>query len=122
MREKIYPADDEWDQCFTYKTGKLSDLCEPLKKMQKNGLDFYLYISPSEEARMTPYVSDASVLFSRIAETGDIDGNGITDVTDLTELSLALIGVSEFTADQQLTADTDADGMVTLADVARLRQ
>lgn len=53
---------------------------------------------------------------------GDIDASGNIDVTDLTELSLALLGDRELTDDQQKAADVDADGAVTLADLARLRQ
>ncbi len=53
---------------------------------------------------------------------GDIDLNGSIDVTDLTELSLALIGDKEFITDQQKAADIDGDGLITLADLARLQQ
>ena len=53
---------------------------------------------------------------------GDVDLNGTIDVTDLTELSLALIGDKELTAAQQKSADIDGDGAVTLADLARLQQ
>jgi len=40
----------------------------------------------------------------------------------LTELSLALIGDNQLTADQQKYSDIDGDGAVTLADLARLQQ
>ena len=53
---------------------------------------------------------------------GDIDINGSIDVTDLTELSLALVGDKELAADQKLAADIDGDGAVTIADLARLQQ
>ncbi|WP_044975443.1 dockerin type I repeat-containing protein [Ruminococcus sp. HUN007] len=54
--------------------------------------------------------------------TGDINFNGSIDVTDLTELSLVLIGDKELSANQQKAADVDGDGAVTLADLARLQQ
>ena len=54
--------------------------------------------------------------------TGDVDLNGTIDVTDLTELSLALVGDKELAADQKLAADIDGDGAVTIADLARLQQ
>jgi hypothetical protein len=53
---------------------------------------------------------------------GDVDLNGSIDVTDLTGLSLALLGDKELTEDQQKAADVDGDGAVTLADLARLQQ
>ncbi|MBR6837399.1 MAG: dockerin type I repeat-containing protein, partial [Oscillospiraceae bacterium] len=53
---------------------------------------------------------------------GDVDASGTIDVSDLTELSLALIGDKELTEDQQKAADIDGDRSVTLADLARLQQ
>ena len=53
---------------------------------------------------------------------GDVDLNGTIDVTDLTDISLALLGDKELKADQQKAADIDGDGAVTLADLARLQQ
>ena len=55
-------------------------------------------------------------------KVGDISNDDIIDVTDLTELSLALLGDKELTADQQKAADVDGDGEVTIADLARLQQ
>jgi len=53
---------------------------------------------------------------------GDVDCNGTIDVTDLTELSLALLGDNKLTEVQQKAADIDSDNLVTLADLARLQQ
>ena len=53
---------------------------------------------------------------------GDIDNNARVDLTDLTELSLALLGDRELSVDGQKAADVDVDGDITLADLARLRQ
>lgn len=61
-------------------------------------------------------------VFSKNIMTGDIDGNGIVDITDLTALSLALIGDKDLTEDQLKIADVDEDGAVTLADLARIQQ
>lgn len=54
--------------------------------------------------------------------SGDINADGKADLTDLTELSLALVGDSELTAVQQKAADVDGDGEVKLADLAKFRQ
>ncbi len=65
---------------------------------------------------------ETELLYSDKTVTGDIDLNGTIDVTDLTELSLALVGDKELTSEQKMAADVDGDGAVTLADLARLRQ
>ena len=53
---------------------------------------------------------------------GDITGNGIVDVTDLTELSLYLIGDSDFDCAQKIYSDIDDDDKIGMTDLARLRQ
>ena len=56
------------------------------------------------------------------SETGDINSDLKIDVTDLSELSLALIGDRKLSEIQQKLADVDKDGKVTLSDLARMRQ
>ena len=46
--------------------------------------------------------------------SGDIDGSGTIDVTDLTEVSLALLGDRDLTDEQQKAADVDGDGFSAL--------
>ena len=53
---------------------------------------------------------------------GDIDINGHVDVTDLSMLSLYLIGDQRLEGQALLNADADASGEVNIADLARLRQ
>ena len=65
---------------------------------------------------------EGTSIISNAEKLGDINLNGTIDVTDLTELSLALIGDKEISDDQQKAADIDGDGAVTLADLARLQQ
>lgn len=55
-------------------------------------------------------------------QTGDISGDGIIDLSDLTTLSLALVGDSELTSDQLSAADIDGNGKADLSDLARLKQ
>jgi len=54
--------------------------------------------------------------------SGDINSDGKTDLTDLSELSLALVGDKVLTESQQKAADVDGDGEVKLTDLAKLRQ
>lgn len=53
---------------------------------------------------------------------GDLNSDGKADITDLSELSLALVGDKELTEAQQKAADVDGDGAVKLADLAKFRQ
>ncbi len=52
----------------------------------------------------------------------DVDGNGMVDLTDLTYISLYLIGDYEFDDRQFASADIKADGVVDLADLATLKE
>ena len=65
---------------------------------------------------------EGTSIISNAEKLGDINLNGTIDVTDLTELSLVLIGDKELSVEGQKAADVDGDGAVTLADLARLQQ
>ena len=54
--------------------------------------------------------------------TGDINADGKIDITDLSLLSLYLIGDREFTDIQKQAADTDKNGKTELTDLATFRQ
>ncbi|MDO5149089.1 MAG: glycoside hydrolase family 98 domain-containing protein [Oscillospiraceae bacterium] len=53
---------------------------------------------------------------------GDVNFNGIVDVTDLSKLSIWLIENYSPQEDELKAADVDSDGKITLADLARMRQ
>ena len=53
---------------------------------------------------------------------GDVNGDGMVDVTDLSTMAVKLVDKKDFTADQIKTADVDGDGKVTLTDLATIRQ
>lgn len=53
---------------------------------------------------------------------GDFDGDGKVDITDLSRLSLYLIGDREFTEAQIKAADVTGDGNTDLADLAHFKQ
>ena len=54
--------------------------------------------------------------------TGDINSDEKFDVSDISELSLYLIGDSTLSEHEKMLADVDYDGFVTLADLAKLQQ
>ena len=99
--------------------------------------------SPSEPPVTTPAVTTSAAEVTTVSETvtdapaetttssdstptetvyGDIDINGHVDVTDLSMLSLYLIGDQRLEGQALLNADADASGEVNIADLARLRQ
>lgn len=53
---------------------------------------------------------------------GDITGDGIVDITDLTELSLYLVKDRDFDENQKLVSDVVYDHNVNLADLALMKQ
>ena len=80
---------------------------------KENNIDFSLVV--------IEFLEGTSIIYNA-EKLGDINLNGTIDVTDLTELSLYLLGDRELTENQQKSADVDSDGAVTLADLARLQQ
>ncbi|MDO5560552.1 MAG: dockerin type I repeat-containing protein, partial [Oscillospiraceae bacterium] len=53
---------------------------------------------------------------------GDIDGNGVVEMTDLTTLSQYLIHDIKLTDEQMILADVTGDNEVGLADLSHLKQ
>ncbi len=71
---------------------------------------------------------DVYVVYNSVKEEpatvniGDIDASGTIDVTDLTILSLYLLGDQKLSDEALKAADTDGDGSIALTDLATLRQ
>jgi len=53
---------------------------------------------------------------------GDVDGNKTVDLSDLSALSLVLIGENEAEEEQKKTGDMNADGALDLSDLAMLKR
>jgi len=53
---------------------------------------------------------------------GDVNADGKVDITDLSIISLYILGDYKFTAEQSVAGDTEKDNDVNLADLAKLRQ
>ena len=74
----------------------------------------------------TDFDKTAVELYGSVADItlnpGDLNNDQKNDVTDISSLSLYLIGDLSLSDNQKEAADIDGDGAVTLADLARLQQ
>ena len=112
-----YVADENWDDSDHSKvTLKSATL---LKESSGESGDTPV-TTPPAVTTPAPETTEPSETLELII--GDVDGNGRVDVTDLTFLSLNLIGEHDLSGDNEKAADVDKDGKITLADLARMRQ
>ncbi|MBR3537061.1 MAG: hypothetical protein IKN85_14665 [Oscillospiraceae bacterium] len=83
-------------------------------------------VRPTDEPTLPPTVSPTdSTVCPTIAPQwlyGDVNTDGIIDVSDFTMLSLALVGDVELSERQKVNADVDNDSEISVADLASLRQ
>ena len=81
---------------------------------------------PTTEPTLPPTVSPTdSTVCPTIAPQwlyGDVNTDGIIDVSDFTMLSLALVGDVELSERQKVNADVDNDSEISVVDLATLRQ
>lgn len=91
----------------------------------KNGDNYYL-----PEGAVKVYVKEygdfmnfQAVWIEENRNPGDLNGNGIVDITDLSILSLHILGEAEITDEQTLDdADVERDGKVDISDAARMKK
>lgn len=90
-----------------------------LKKLSKENT---IEVIQALEANDNVLFVDTLTATIALNKKGDINYDGKVDITDLTEISLFLLGDTELTSAQQQSADVDGDGAVKLADLAKYRQ
>ena len=95
------------------------------ERMNKEEVPVYMskHIFPEE---YTDFETIAADLYGSVSDItlnlGDLNNDRKNDVTDISSLSLYLIGDLSLSENQREAADIDGDGAVTLADLARLQQ
>ncbi|MBP1592972.1 MAG: dockerin type I repeat-containing protein [Oscillospiraceae bacterium] len=113
---KYLQIDDEFIYLLetetTLNAEQLEKLCEADEVLEVTALPPWRQAEPTDPVVAPPLES----------VTGDLNGDGIIDVSDLTMLSLALLGDNELSDSQKKNADVDSDSEITVADLARLRQ
>ena len=85
----------------------------------KTGYGLLNYFSDGVNTRIE--ILETAKKFANI-NSGDIDYNNSIDITDLSQLSLCLLGEASLNPLQTEIADTTGDGTVNLSDLSRLKQ
>ncbi len=114
--------------CVCYTSSIMEELEEAKKYCEENGIDskyvMFWYADPSKN-EMPEYngvVYNGSASFVTKNECGDTNGDNMIDLTDLTNISLYLLGDIDFTDIQKSLADVNADDNVNLCDLAIMKQ
>ena len=110
---------------FKFDNYKLNtpELYETFMKLKNSGINYKIEPLFAFESGGVGCVMSENVYTAEENDScGDINLDCQIDVTDLSELSLALIGDRKLSEAQQKAADVDKDGKVTLSDLARMRQ
>lgn len=104
------------------------ELDEAKKYCEENGIDskyvMFWYADPdrNEIPEYNGVVYNSSVSFVTKNECGDTNGDSEIDLTDLTNISLYLLGDIDFTDAQKSSADVNADDKLDLCDLAVMKQ
>ena len=113
-----------WSSFMTWHTEWITDskwnTKESIKAVYNS--DYVITLDELPEDLYTASASDGPSSNTGSVKTGDITLDGKIDITDLSYLSLYLIGDRKLDGDALKAADTDHDGKVLLADLATLRQ
>ncbi len=113
LPSSVWIIERNFDNCpnLTVYAEKSDKIEEHISELEESEFKNYVLTEKTEE----PEVKDTIT-------TGDINADGKVDITDLSLLSLYLIGDREFNDTQKQAADTDKNGKTELPDLATLRQ
>ncbi len=103
----------------------LAELAEVIKKQKQADIQIW-YVADSSWAEIDPSnvtINNVYMLKPRaVSEYGDLNADTAVDLTDLTILSLHLLGDSLLDEDKLKYADVNGDGDVNIADLPYLKQ
>ena len=128
----IYDKDEDYESVYvtirqqpigvtdSYAEGISKKIYEFIEEKNIDSDCFYVGIQCSEPVASEN--NDIAQAPNDAVALGDINADGTIDLTDLSKLSLYLIGDSNLTETQQKAADVNNDGEVRITDLATLRQ
>ncbi|MBP1590776.1 MAG: dockerin type I repeat-containing protein [Oscillospiraceae bacterium] len=122
----LIQRDDDTLWNYVLETGELSRIDEAINGSEM--LEAGTPETPEEPEKTEPEENKPSENENKepesksVTNVGDLSGDGVVDVTDLTMISLGLLGDLTLTDSQRSAADVNHDGKVDLADLATLRQ
>lgn len=113
LPSSVWIIERNFDNCpnLTVYAEKTDKIEEYISKLGEKDFKNFVLTEKTEEPEKKDKVT-----------TGDINADGKIDITDLSLLSLYLIGDREFTDIQKQAADTDKNGKTELTDLATFRQ
>ena len=113
LPSSVWIIERNFDNCpnLTVYAEKTDKIEEYISKLGEKDFKNFVLTEKTEEPEKKDKVT-----------TGDINADGKIDITDLSLLSLYLIGDKEFTDVQKQAADTDKNGKTELTDLATFRQ
>lgn len=104
-------TDSKWNTKESLKSVYTSDYVITLDELPKD-----LYTAEGSSDPKPPVDTPSGIVY------GDLDGSGTADLTDLSILSLYLLGDTKLTDAQLKAADVNANGEVNIADLAHFKQ
>ena len=121
----IETVEDDWGyrmQGFYCNIENTPETFEALKKLCESGNYNLCQGCPVPLDEFTSSVTNLYTADPAKTSVGDVNADNTVDLTDLSELALAVIGDIELTDSQNSAADINGDGEVNVSDLARLKQ
>jgi hypothetical protein len=94
------------------KNGTLEDTFE------LSSMNYKKMMEEAEYSRLTFIVENAAVYAHADRRNGDINGDGVTNVSDISMLAAHVKGKKDMYAEQQKYADINGDGRINVSDIA----
>ena len=116
----VYKETSSGSKIWLYKNG--STLNYYTQGQQPSGYSIAEYKNQQQIVNLTKTDGDVLHFYPNMARRGDANLNGVLEVVDATIIQKYLAGMTTFNYKQELAADYDEDGNVTLLDVTHIQR